>query len=390
MKILIIHNKYQEKGGEDNSFAIESQMLMDHGHEVETVVFDNAEISNTHSKIKLSYQLFYNNESARVIQHHINTFSPDIIHVHNFFYLASPSVFFVAKRNRIPVVFTVRNYRLICSGAYLLRNNVVCELCINKKFPMHGVIHKCHRNSFWQSAHLTAMTGLHKLLNTWNKKIDRFIVLTEFAKKKLLESSLELTESQIVVKPNFNEDHGYTEWDKRDNFYLFIGRLSEEKGIDVLLNAYRHRPFELKIIGTGPLANMVKDIADKHSDVEYLGFRDNAFIIDLLKKSKALLFPSKWYEGMPRTILEAFSTGTPVISTDLDNINEIVKNEINGISFENGNPISLVEKIHEFEKHPTKEALYRKARETFISKYTYDTNYKQLISIYEDLLKKTL
>ena len=389
MKILIINNKYQEKGGEDNSFAIESQMLKDHGQEVETLVFDNAALTATFSKIKLSYQLFYNSESAKVLQRRIKAFRPDIIHVHNFFYVASPSVFFIAKQNKIPIVFTVRNYRLVCSGAYLLRDNKVCELCINKKFPIHGVVHKCHRNSALQSAHLTMMIGLHKLFNTWNKKIDRFIVLTEFAKRKLMDSSLDLSESQIVVKPNFNEDHGYADWNRRDDYYLFVGRLSEEKGIDVLLNAYRHHPFKLKIIGTGPLVKMVEDLAQKHPDIEYLGFRDNPFIIDLLKKSKALLFPSKWYEGMPRTILEAFSTGTPVISTDLDNINEIVADHYNGLHFSNGDPKSLSERIMYFESYGDRPMLVKNARSTFEEKYTYKTNYQQLIKIYEELVMKS-
>lgn len=386
MKILVVHNKYKEKGGEDNSFAIECAMLRSHGHRVETLVYENTEINSVSSVFKLSFQLFYNRKSAEDIQRKIDEFDPDIIHVHNFFYVVSPSVFFVARKNRIPVLFTVRNYRLICSGSLLLRDNKVCELCIKQKFPVHGVLHKCHRDSYVQTAHLTLVTGFHKLINTWGTKINKVIVLTDFAKRKLLSSGLHLKEEQIAVKPNFSDDLGYSHFNEREDFFLFVGRLSKEKGIDILLKALSIRKFNLKVIGTGPLLEEVKKYAQKHPNLEYLGFQENGFIIDLLKRSKALLFPSTWYEGMPRTILEAFSTGTPVISTDLDNINEIVTDNYNGVHFRNGDAQALADKISYFEQMPDQRRLYENARRTFEEKYTYQTNYRQLMAIYNELL----
>ncbi|WP_242928736.1 glycosyltransferase family 4 protein [Pontibacter vulgaris] len=388
MKILIIHNKYKEKGGEDNSFAAECAMLSNYGHDVRTLVFDNKDIDSWMAVAKLSYQMFYNSDSAASMEQEILAFRPDVIHVHNFFYVASPSVFYIANKHNIPVVFTVRNFRLICSGAFLLRDGKVCEQCITKQLPLDGIMHGCHRNSRMQTAQLTLMTSLHKMAGTWRNKITRYIVLTEFAKNKLLSSSLKLRPEQIVVKPNCVTDQGYTLPEEREDYFLFVGRLSEEKGLDVLLKARDLVPYKLKIIGTGPLVPMVEEYAAKYSDVEYLGFQDNAFIVDALKKSQALLFPSIWYEGMPRTILEAFSTGTPVIASDIDNINEIVENNYNGIHFKTSSPESLAEVIRNYSPgiNPAHRALYEQARQTFIDKFTYEGNYQQLISIYENLI----
>ena len=365
MNILVIHNKYKEKGGEDNSFAIEVKMLREHGQNVETLLFDNADLNSKLSLIKLTYKLFYNFESAAIIRKKIDEFKPDIIHVHNFFYVISPSVFYVAAKKNVPIVFTVRNYRLICVGAYLLRNNCICELCVKNKFPIHGLRYKCHSNSRIKSTQLTLMIGFHKIVNTWRHRINKYIVLTDFAKRKLLFSSLNLAPDQIVVKPNFCTDFGFTNGEERQDFFLFIGRLSDEKGIDILLKSFEIKPYKLKIIGTGVYGKAVSDLSIKYPHIEYLGFRKNEFIIDQLKKCKALIFPSKWYEGMPRTILEAFSTGTPVISTDLDNINEIVINGFNGFHFNNGDAQSLAKMIQYFNEHSDLKLIYENARKTF-------------------------
>ena len=388
MRILVIHNKYKEKGGEDNSFALECEMLKNHGNEVKQLVFHNDQIDSWKGVIRLSYGLFYNRKSARLLEEEIEKFQPEIVHVHNFFYIASPSIFFVTRKYRIPVLFTVRNYRLICSGALLMRDGKICELCIGKSFPMSGIKYACHRDSRLQTAHLTMMTGLHKKLGTWNRKIDKFIVLTDFAKEKLLNSSLKLLPDQIEVKPNFAFDHGYAPLESREPYYLFIGRLSKEKGVDILLKAFLKNQLPLKIIGVGPLKELTKDFLHQAPNVDYLGFQEAETIIKYLKKCRAMVFPSVWYEGLPRTILEAFSTGTPVISSDIDNINTIVNQEKNGLHFSTGNADSLCEVIEQFEQNAQKyKNLYTGARNTFEERYSYESNYRQLFSIYQQLIK---
>ncbi len=393
MKILIIHNKYIKYGGEDTTVEVETNLLLKNGHHVETLFFDNKNIVGI-EKLKLIYSIFYNNHSAKLLAEKIKTFQPDIIHVHNFFYLASPSIFYVADKYKIPVVQTLQNYRLICAGALLLRDEKVCEICVKQKLPLAGIKHKCFNNSVLQSAQLTLMTSLHKYLGTWKNKITTYICLNEFAKHKISSSSLQIPLDQIAVKANCTEDIGYQQDNaKREDFYLFIGRLSKEKGIDILLDAAKIGDFKLEIIGDGDLRELVEKAAQTHPNIIYHGFQQKYFITNKLKTCKALIFPSIWYEGMPLTILEAFSAGTPIIASDIDNIRDIVENNYNGLHFKYGNATDLAEKIRYFEDdfHNNFQSiahLYTQARLTYEQKYTPEIIYKQLIAIYEQAIQK--
>jgi hypothetical protein len=192
MKILLVHNRYQQYGGEDATYESEKELLESHGHTVRSLLFDNSQIRGIGQRIKAGIQMIYNKESEGLLDKAIREFRPDLMHVHNFFYLASPSIFFAAEKNRVPIVVTLQNYRLICSGGLLMRNSEPCELCVNEIFPLSGVRYRCHRNSRLGTAYLTFQTGLHKLWNTWDQKITRYIAVTEFAKNKFMSSSLGL------------------------------------------------------------------------------------------------------------------------------------------------------------------------------------------------------
>ncbi len=389
MKILIVHNTYQRKGGEDFVMESEANLLQQYGHQVEKMIFRNDDISSFSDKIKAAKGLFYNGESAKKLGKVINTFHPDIIHVHNIFYLASPSVFYEAKKLNIPVVLTLHNYRLICPGALLLRDAKVCELCVHKKFPLAGIHHGCHRGSSLQTAQLTLMTGIHKVLNTWKNKVDRYIALTDFARQRIIDSSLRLAPDQVVVKPNFVDDMGEAPFEDREPFFLFIGRLSEEKGIHTLLEALQRQPFPLEIIGDGPLRAEVEKVEASIPSVKFWGFKDKSFIAERLGRCAALVFPSIWYEGMPLTLLEAFSRGTPVISSDMNNINTIVKNRHNGIHFQSGNDEDLAATINHFTQHHDQFTdLYTQARSDYDTMYSPQANYQKLANIYESLFAK--
>ncbi len=394
MKILIIHNKYLKYGGEDSVFDSEKRLLEQNGNEVETLIFDNQALQGI-AKLKMIYSIFYNNHSEKLLTDKIKTFQPQIIHVHNFFYDASPSIFYVANKYNIPVVQTLHNYRLICAGALLLRDNKPCELCINQKFPLAGIKHKCFGNSYLKTTQLTLMTSLHKYLGTWKEKITTYICLTEFAKSKIANSSLQIPLENITVKANCTEDVGYQHIkdNKREDFYLFIGRLSKEKGIYILLEAAKKSGCKLEIIGDGELKELVEKAAQMHPNIIYHGFQQKDFITNKLKTCKTLIFPSIWYEGMPLTILEAFSAGTPIIASDIDNINELITDNYNGVHFHYGNASDLAEKIQYFEDNFNNNFqniahLYTQARLTYEQKYTPGIIYKQLIAIYEKTIEK--
>lgn len=384
MRILFIHNRYQYRGGEDTTLEMESALLLSKGHEVKILEFNNDQLSSSVSKITGGLRAFYNSRSASVVEREILDYKPDIIHIHNLFFTASPSVLYKAKQMRIPVVMTVQNYRLICANALLLREQQVCELCINKVFPLAGIRYKCYRSSYIESALVTAITGTHKLLSSWDKKVDVYIVPSEFLKNKLNNSSLKLPGSQIAVKPNFIKDIP-AENINREDFFLFIGRLSPEKGIATLLQCFAAAPsLKLVIAGDGPDKDMVLAHTKNVANITYLGQQLKEQVLELMKKCRALLFPSIWYEGLPLTIIEALATGTPVIASNLGAMTEMIQDGYNGFYFNPGNADELRNKVIQLAGNTDKyDHLYRNARTTYLEKYHPDVHYISIMKVYQ-------
>ena len=249
MRVLLIHTFYKQKGGEDAVFKAEKELLKTK-HTVDELLFDNHNLT-AESKLKQVSNLFYNSSSYIKLEEKIKMFNPEVIHLHNLFYEASPSILYAAQKYKVPVVITLHNYRLICANALLLRESKICELCVKKTIPLDGIKNKCFQDSALKTTLLVGATSYHKLAGTWRNKVSRYIVFSEFQKNKVLNSSLSLDESQVSIKPNFVEDYGQGNFDSRMNYYLFIGRLSKEKGIDVLLDAQKIGGFQLEIIGGG-------------------------------------------------------------------------------------------------------------------------------------------
>ncbi|WP_341226041.1 glycosyltransferase family 4 protein [uncultured Arcticibacterium sp.] len=383
MKILIIHNAYKFKGGEDSVVEQEYDLLKSNGVKVDILKFDNDELPK--NKLKLFASSIYNTVSYKRLHRKLSDIKPDVIHIHNLFYAASPSILYAAKELKVPVIMTVHNYRLVCNAATLLRDGAVCEKCIQKTFPLSGIKNACFQESKLKSAQLSLITGLHKIKGTWKDKVSKYIFLTDFAKQKISSSSLNLDLKKCTVKPNFVSDSGNPEILSRSNSYLFVGRLSKEKGVDILIEAFKTLPYHLNIIGTGPLEETIQAASRGVSNISFLGLKDKKEVIHYMKTSKALVFPSIWYEGMPMTILEAYSCGTPVISSDIDNINEIILNNKTGLHFKTGSHKSLSETIRRFEKIDN-SYLYSGARKEYEEKYTSQKNYELLINIYEETI----
>lgn len=382
MRILVIHNKYKQAGGEDSVFRSESELLVQHGHVVEQLLYDNSTINTPLKKILSGLKTIYNPDSARLIKRKIREFDPDIIHVHNFLPIVSPSVFFVANQLHIPIVWTLHNYRLVCPSATLFYNGQINESSIHSIIPWNAIWNGVYRNSKWQTAGVVCMTAFHHWLGTWKHKVGAYITLTQFAKEKFMNAAIGLPANKLFVKPNFVEDLGIGE-EVREDYFLFIGRLTEEKGISTLLNAASRYRFKLVIVGDGPLKSVVEYYALHNPSISYVGFQPKDRVIDYLKRCKALIFPSTWYEGFPVTIAEAFSTGTPVIASDIGAMKEIFVDKVNGLLFESGNEKELILKIMEI----TKSESYRRnisvnARDHYLKYYTPSVNYSQLTNIY--------
>jgi glycosyltransferase involved in cell wall biosynthesis len=390
MRILLIHNKYKQPGGEDTVFQSESELLTRHGHIVDHLVFDNADIKTFFDRCLSGLRTIYNRASARCLEERINQFQPQVIHIHNFVPLVSPSVLFVAKRNKIPVVLTLHNYRLICPSATLFHGNAIYEKSIRSFFPFHAIMKGVYRNSSIQTAAIACMTAWHNLIGTWRNKVEFYITLTQFARDKFRSSALSIPDEKLVVKPNFVVNRGKGP-EKRKDFFLYVGRLTEEKGIRTLLQAAQLHNFPLTIIGDGPLRKLVEDAAKKTTSIKYLGYQNNDGVMEHLKTCKALIFPSIWYEGFPMTILEAFSVGTVVLASRLGGMAEIIQNRVNGLHFEAGNANDLVTRILEMSgQDEWLRYMSGNARLTYLEHYTPEKNYIMLTDIYDQAIASKL
>ncbi|WP_299820559.1 glycosyltransferase family 4 protein [uncultured Pontibacter sp.] len=386
MRILIIHNHYKEAGGEDTVFFAEANLLEEHGHEVRKLALSNNNVTSIKQKLEAAFGVIYNRRSAKLIEHEIKAFKPDVVHVHNFFPLVSPAVFYVCHKYKVPVVMTLHNYRLICPSALLHYNGKVQLENVHKVFPTDAIRKKVYRNSAFQTASVVLATGVHKLLGTWQNKVTKFIVLTPGAANLFLNSSLKPKSEQLVVKPNFSEDMGVGE-ENREDYYLYIGRLTPEKGIETLLKAQQLNPFNLKIVGDGPLRSMVAQQAAKQPGVEYLGFRKREEAMQLLKKAKALIFSSEWMETFGMTIVEAFATGTPVIAANIGGAAHLVQHKYNGLHYTPQNAQELAEQIEVLEQNPVlAHELGKNARTTYEQQYTSEVNYKLLLQVYQSAI----
>lgn len=384
MKVLFIHNKYLlSAGGEDTSVDAEEKLLLARGHEVRVLLFDNASMAEGISgKLKAGVQSIYNKTSAAIVRKEISSFMPDIVHVHNFFFTASPSVLIEAYKLNVPVVVTLQNYRLICSNALLLRNNKVCELCIHQVFPLYGVRYKCYHHSAIQSAAVGMMGTVHKLIGTWQTKVDRYIVPAEFIKQRLANSSLKLPTAKVDVKRNFVEDPGMSNLNSRQSFFLFIGRLSKEKGVYTLLECFSELPHaQLVIAGDGPEREALIKQFGHLGNVQFKGHVDKPGIMRLLKACKASIFPSLWYEGLPLSIVEALATGTPVIASSLGAMQEMIQHSENGFLFEPGNHQQLRDLVISMSENAD-ESLYTGAYESYKKNYHPDKCYEDVMNIY--------
>ncbi|PRY54575.1 exopolysaccharide biosynthesis WecB/TagA/CpsF family protein [Arcticibacter pallidicorallinus] len=383
MKILLIHTFYGQSGGEDQVFRNECDLLSG-AAEARQLCFDNGG-----KKIQVLFKFIlgpFNLFSLSKFRSAIKADRPDVIHIHNWHFAASPILIRAAKKLQIPVVVTLHNYRLLCPSATLFHNGKLFTESLREPFPWKAIMSKVYRNSRIQTFWLAAITHWHKRLKTW-QGVDRYIALNEFSKDLFLKSDLNLSENQIDVKANFVTDGGWSV-KGQEKYYLFVGRLSPEKGIPTLLAAFSNTEYELRIVGDGPLRKDVERFADEYKNISYLGSRSNEEIRSLMKSSMALVFPSIWYEGMPMTILEAFSTGTCVIGSRLGAMESLITHDHNGYLFTPGDIRGLRSSIAEWEALDQLSRTIRSinARKTYETHYTPEENLDKLLSIYRSAI----
>jgi len=377
----MLHTAYCQQGGEDSVYTQECALL-EKEHQVETLIFKNNEGIKGAMQFLVS---IWNIRTAGIIKKKIKEFQPDVIHIHNGHFAIGPLAIRIAKSEHIPVVVTLHNFRLICPSATLLVSGKLFTDSLTSSFPWKAVIKKAYRDSASQTLWLASIMWFHKMAGTWNM-VDRYIVLTDFARNIFITSGLGVGAQYFSVKPNFVEDSAQQNYIPAKHF-LFVGRLSEEKGIGVLLDAIKQTAFKLRIAGTGPLQALVEKAAAEYPNITYLGSLRRDQILAEMNSCTALIFPSIWYEGMPMTIIEALSQGTPVIASNLGAMSSMIGDRYNGLHFKVGEAEDLIGKINYWmQLSEDQQSFYRmQARESFLSNYTAENNLQQLSAIYEDV-----
>ncbi len=377
-RILLIHNYYKLAGGEDSVFQSERDLLIRKGHSVETLEFNNTETDDLPKWKAISQAVWSASAKARVAEK-IKSFAPDLVHFHNTFLRASPAVYYACREAQVPSVQTLHNYRLLCLNALFLREGKPCEDCLGKTIPWPGMLHRCYHGRIGDSGLVAAITTTHKFMGTYANKVDAFIALTQFGKSKFVQGGI--PEQKLYVKPNFIEDPGVG--DHKGGYCLFAGRLSPEKGVETLIQAWKSigKDIPLKVVGSGPLEPLLREAP---VGVEYLGYQTRENVLALMRDATLMVIPSTCYEGFPVAIPEAFATGLPVVASRIGTIAEILAGEASGWLFTPGNAAALANTIKE--AWMNKKVLARKghhARLEFETKFSSDVNYQILINIYE-------
>jgi glycosyltransferase involved in cell wall biosynthesis len=387
VRIICGHNYYQQSGGEDTEFFAEQAVLRRYGHVVIEYTDHNDRV-NQMNQISAALNTVWSRSSQRRLLTVLRGVQPDVAHFHNTFLLISPSSYYACKEAGVAVVQTLQNYRLLCPAATFFRDGHVCEDCVKKTPPWPGVVHGCWRTSRSQTAVVAAMLSFHRWLKTWEQQVDVYIGLTEFARRKFIEGGLPA--DKIVVKPNFIFPDPRARTTTGD-YALFVGRISPEKGILTLIQAWKRLvSVPLKVVGDGPLLQQVRSMVSMQglNGIEIFGRRAHQEVLELMKRSRFLVFPSQWYEGFPLTIVEAFASGVPVVATRLGAMAEIVEHGRTGLHFEPGNAEELAASVEWAWTHE-KELIEmgKNARSEYELKYTAERNYEMLMQAY-DLAKR--
>ncbi len=390
MRILILHNRYREAGGEDRVVQDESALLSSQGHTVETLEFDNEG-----SAASLALRAAWSTASRRTVAGVCARFHPDIAHVHNFWIRLSPSVHGACRAAGVPTVQALHNFRLLCVNALLLRDGKHCEDCLGK-LPWRGVMRRCYHNAFVPSAAVAGMIVVNRFRHTWDREVRAFIAPSRHCAQVLLSGGLD--GNKLFVKPHFMADPGEPQTNpSASRVALYIGRLSKEKGVSILLRAWSERNLgaagELWLVGDGPerpaLEKQARELGLDGTAVRFLGSRSPAEIPNLIASARCVVAPSLCYETFGRTVMEAFAAGRGVVASASGAIAEAVDDGETGTVFAPGVVESLGNALHQVMSDSLlADRFGRAARQRYLARYTPEVNYQQLMGIYKSVLSE--
>lgn len=395
--VLIVHNYYRIAGGEDTVVANEKRMLEDNGHCVMTYERSNMELDsfNKLQKLCLPFTSIFSIKSYKEVRHLIEFYDIDVVHVHNTLSLVSPSVYYAAFKEGVLVVQTMHNFRLLCPGGSFYKENTgehgsVCEECVSKGLKC-SIKHGCYRKSKIQTTVSAAILLIHRVMGTY-KRIN-FICLSQFNKTKLLllnkKGKRLINPNKVFVKPNFAQDMSSLISDvKKDDYYVFVGRLEPLKGIRLLINAFILMPDkQLKIMGDGPLMEWAKNMVKEKNalNIELLGRKEVKEYASILAGAKALVTTSQCYETFGMSIAEAYSVCTPAIVGNMGNLGDLVIEGVTGFHYTYNSVEDLVKSVENFDNLSREDVdkLSKNARNYYENNLTQAANYQMLKDIYD-------
>jgi glycosyltransferase involved in cell wall biosynthesis len=354
------------------------------GHTVIEQVLDNRMAGRLFSPWT-GFRSIWNQSQYRQIRGLIRESRPDLVDVHNFFPLVSPAVFHATQAEGVPVVHTLHNFRLLCPCAILFRAGRPCERCLHRSFAWPALVYGCYRGCRFATGAVAAMTAAHRCIGTWTKAVDLYIALTRFSKAKFVDAGL--PEDRIVVKPHFVDPDTGTGGGE-GGYFVFVGRLSPEKGLDTLMDSWKSLRIRtnLKIAGDGPLAPVVAEFARRTPGVEWLGLKSRQEIDGLLGGARAVIVASRWGETFCRVIIEAYSKGTPVIAAGIGAMAELVEDGRTGLLFRAGDSAHLAAQVERFAGSDC-AGMRQEARREFETHYTAEAGYRNMIRVYRQAIE---
>ena len=389
-RVLQVHTRYRQAGGEDHVVDAEKRLLENAGVDVRQVIFDNAEIRESRSLVhdaRIALAAVWSQSAERAVAGALTAHRSQMVHVHNTFIAASPSVYAAAAVHRVPVVQTLHNYRPVCPSATAFRDGHVCTDCVGRLIPWPGVVHACVRASRTQSAVTAATIAFHRARGTYTRDIDTYIALTNFQRQLMISGGLPA--SRIRVIPNHLEPDPGPGSDERDGI-VFAGRLSVEKGIPDLVRAAAMAPGALSVAGEGPLVHDVERAAAA-GHLRYLGMLPRQAVVERIRAAVAVVVPSVWFEGLPLVLLEAFATATPVIASRIGSLAELVDQGVTGLLLEPGDPAAIAEALRWTLDHRDRmRAMGRAARQRYLDRYRGDVHLADLFNAYASALGQSV
>lgn len=387
MRILMVHNRYRSRGGEDQTTNAEATLLRRAGHHVDIYGRDNLDIPDMDplgwrrlpTGARLGARTVWSRTAYRDVCNRLADGGFDVVHVQNSLPQVSPSALYAARSIGVPVVHSLRDYRTGCARGTLYRDGAPCDLCVGRTVPTPAVRYRCYQDDPAATSAVAAMQAVHRTARTLARTVSVFIALSQYAAARHAEAGVPA--DRMVVKPNFlAEDPGVGPQERAG--FVYVGRLATEKGVNTLLEAWKTIEEPLTIIGGGPLAEQVLAAAQEIPQVTYAGTHPPAKTLQEVGAARAVIVPSHWHEPFERVVVEAFARATPVLASKVGALPELIDDGETGLLFEPDNPAALARTVHRFLTEADRSLMGKSARIEYLTHYTAEANYPQLLAIY--------